>query len=202
MSRRTIARTGFTVLGHQNGSRCSREVHSDRCMGLATVLGGPRGRRALVARGHRVGRSNMGVLGERAMSKKKWVTVDDMTPEQQIERLVQQRNALWKLLEEFSLEFGVDDKLPDPSNEDLPEPEICLDKNGDIQITVPNIHNLLRNGREEAGLLWNKANEIVGNTYAIEGVNHATGDVDSIDFPKARDPSRDPYLRASGKSWR
>ena len=134
------------------------------------------------------------------MSKKKWVTVDNMTPEQQIERLVQQRNALWKLLEEFSLAFGIDDELPDPSSEDLPEPEICLDKNGDIQITIPNLHNSFREGREEAGLLWNKANEIVGNTYLVEGVNHATGDVDPIDL---RPKNSGPYVRAfGGKSWR
>lgn len=35
-------------------------------------------------------------------------TVDDMTHEQQIERLVRQRNALWKLIEEFSM--GLEDQ--------------------------------------------------------------------------------------------
>ena len=35
-------------------------------------------------------------------------TIDSMTPDQQIERLVRQRNALWELIDEFS--FSLEDQ--------------------------------------------------------------------------------------------
>ena len=35
-------------------------------------------------------------------------TIDSMTPDQQIERLVRQRNALWELIDKFS--FSLEDQ--------------------------------------------------------------------------------------------
>jgi hypothetical protein len=69
-------------------------------------------------------------------------------PQEQIERLVRQRNALWSLLENFSLRYGDAERDPDP-NEVL---------------------------RKAAADLWDQTAEIVGNTFVEEGINPATGD--------------------------
>jgi hypothetical protein len=68
--------------------------------------------------------------------------IESMTLEQQIARLVRQRNALWRLIDAAS-------------------------------------HELAREYEDEAAdRLYDRCEEIVGNTYMTEGVNYATGDVD------------------------
>ena len=85
-------------------------------------------------------------------------TVDDMSLDQQIERLARQQNSLWIELENLS--FSFEDK-----------------KAGDS--------------------LWDRVQEIVGNTYVVEGINPATGDMIN-----GMPSGSGPYVRAAGKNWR
>ena len=106
--------------------------------------------------------------------------VESMTPEQQIERLVRQRNALWRLLDRFVLAYGDDE-----SGDGLRQGDRHADDGVEVEagpdgliIRVRNPIDRVREFRRAVAALWDHCEEIVGNTYVVEGANYATGDID------------------------
>jgi hypothetical protein len=99
------------------------------------------------------------------------VNVEDMTPEQQIERLIEQRNALWRLIDKFAMEHG-DERNGLRSGDG----EYTVDESDDAVTVRFSGLERLKEVRLAAGALWDRCRDIVGNTYVVEGVNHRSGD--------------------------
>ncbi len=128
-----------------------------------------------------------------------WVKVEDMTPEQQIERLVRQRNALWRLVEEFALTHGDDSE--DGLRPEDPDYAVDVeeDDDGDVVIRLRNNPlDTVRELRRAAGRIWDDCDKITQDAYWVEGVNPAVGEDES----DKRDT--DPYMRVSKEmgKWR
>ena len=124
-------------------------------------------------------------------------TVADMTLEEQVERLARQRNALWDLIQEFSSEYAFHDdgEKEERTLDDLVESAtsgIVEDGKGEkfFELSIP-IGKIVEVGRA-ADKLIEDAEEIIGNTYAVEGVHPLNGDVGDADGPKFA-----PYLAAA-----
>lgn len=96
---------------------------------------------------------------------------EDMTPEQQIERLIEQRNALWRLL------HGI--MLSDKHDEARDLCESLRNLTDEATNLAKRMEEMIgEEDPDKADVEWAKVEEIVGNTYIVEGVNHATGDVE------------------------
>ena len=132
------------------------------------------------------------------MSTSEFLTVADMTVEAQIERLVRQRNALWRLVNDFGLEHGHHEKTSEEeAAEDVVDEvttTVSHDDDGKLHLTinVP-LDRLLELGRHATRLL-DEVDKIMDNTYAIEGAHPLNDDVD----PQCTGPAFAPYMAALG----
>jgi len=136
-------------------------------------------------------------------------TIADMTPEQQIERLVRQRNALWRIINEFVSDFAPttegstekDDWVRDDEDGNLESADVSFDaEDGSITVRFPVVGAKLREVRIAAERLFDEAEEVVENPYVFEGYNPRTGeryDKDDARMPKGFEP----YLRSAGEPW-
>ena len=120
----------------------------------------------------------------------------DMTSEEQIERLVRQRNELWKLTYRFALDHGDDESGDGLRSEDRYNPfEVTVEEESDeLFVRMPNPMLKIRELRLAATKLADTCDDIVGNMYAVEGVNPMHGELE--------DESRDigPYGRVASET--
>lgn len=122
-------------------------------------------------------------------------TVAEMSEREQIERLIQQRNSLWRMLDELISEHGSD---ADKDDGDCPDVDTNVEEDGKITIVVSGTAvESLANARSYIDGLDKKLDDIVGNTYVIEGRNHRTGE----NNPDCDRQSFDPYLNAKEHWW-
>ena len=142
-------------------------------------------------------------------------TAENMSKDEQIERLVRQRNALWNLLDEISFEFGAsndDDIYPaiasgESVNETDSGAEISIDEEGCLNMTVSArfpAEKLIKGYLSLGEPLWEKTREITRDVYRIEGVNFATGEINHWDEKlKKNEEAFAPYLKVAkeGKAW-
>lgn len=126
-------------------------------------------------------------------------TIEQMTLEEQVKRLVGQRNALWRLIDGFVSNFAPTNlKTWVREDEDLYEAEVELDEDdGAITVTLPVIGVKLREVRIASDQLYKDAEKIVGNTYEVEGYNPRTGDLNASDEPKGYEL----YVDGAGEPW-
>lgn len=129
-------------------------------------------------------------------------TISDMTLEEQIRRLVNQRNELWRLLDEFSFEFGghVGDGGSWMRDDDYvsPEASVEVDGNGTVIVKIKSNMEGLCETRNAAEKLWHQARAIVGNTYVVEGYNpHTDEALPQNELPKGYEL----YSDTTTKDW-
>jgi hypothetical protein len=99
-----------------------------------------------------------------------------MTPDEQIARLVSQRNALWKLIDVLAMDYGYN---PDYKDIDKDDPDHRPKTKATLAITRA----------------ADQAEKIVGNTYIVEGFNPRTGEVEESGG------AFKPYQRNKVKPW-
>jgi hypothetical protein len=112
----------------------------------------------------------------------------NLSSEEQIARLVRQRNAMWRLLDDLSLLVPEELDL-----EDLVDFEVDT---GDSTI-VCDLTNLLSRIRTmEQALVdaFDKTRTILGDYYLVEGVNPSTGDEEPTAGAIYRNEKGEPWL--------
>lgn len=124
-------------------------------------------------------------------------TVAEMSEREQIERLVRQRNALWRLIDELIRKHGSGDERTDfLKEEDLPTAD-CEIEDGLIVVCVSNTLDNLSSVRFDIDELADASEKVTGNTYVIEGRNHQVGETN----PDALGGAFEPYIHAPGGWW-
>lgn len=101
------------------------------------------------------------------MSEEK--TIAEMTKDEQITRLVKQRNALWNLIWKFECKFGPDN--PDNNDDASDSASTSVNDDGNLVIVVSGVIQNLAEIRTAAVKMMDEAEEIIGNTYVAEGFN-------------------------------
>lgn len=134
-----------------------------------------------------------------AITVKGAITVADMTEREQIERLVRQRNELWRLIDKFVTNHGDDGCGNGLRSEDRDVEVRVEEKEEEIVIRIANPLKQLSDVRVAAEKLWNECRTIVGNTYLVEGRNPYTGD--TLTEEELKDKSFEPYLNDPVKPW-
>ena len=127
-------------------------------------------------------------------------TVAEMSEREQIQRLVSQRNALWRLIDELISKHGSheeEERSDFLQNGDLPTTE-CEIEDGKIVISVKNTLENLSSVRFDIDQLIQASEEIVGNTYVVEGRNHQTAETNP---DNASDNAFTLYVNAEGGWW-
>ena len=125
-------------------------------------------------------------------------TIAEMSEREQIERLVRQRNRLWRLIDELIRKHGSNEERSDFLREsDLPETR-CEIEDGKILISVENTLENLSSVRFDIEQLAEASEEIVGNTYLVEGRNHQTAETNP---DNANDSAFALYVNVEGGWW-
>jgi hypothetical protein len=129
-------------------------------------------------------------------------TIADMSLEEQIQRLVNQRNELWRLLDSFSFEFGGNAGEGGSWMRDddyvSPEARVEVDDDGTVVVEIKSNMEGLCAVRNAAEKLWHQARAIVGNTYVVEGYNpHVDEALPQGELPKGHEL----YSRTTTKAW-
>lgn len=122
-------------------------------------------------------------------------TIAEMTKDEQIERLVKQRNALWSLLREIvppASSLGDDEE--DPIQELLNDVETEI-VDGKIQIIIPSPYETAQEERDRKDAAYRKMEEIVGNLYVVEGYDPVT-ETENSELPEGYE-----LYRRGGDVW-
>jgi hypothetical protein len=125
-------------------------------------------------------------------------TVAEMSEREQIERLLRQRNELWRLIDELIRKHGSHEERSDFLQEnDLPTVE-CEIEDDQIVISVANTLENLSSVRFDIDQLAEASEEIVGNTYVVEGRNHQTAETNP---DNANNSAFALYVNVEGGWW-